>query len=68
MRHNSPLWTIHPVPNGLYKEVEIGEKSVWQLHLYRVIKSILITIKCPNMPMSLFSKNSIQNQKRIALP
>ena len=55
----SPLRTIHPVPNRRNQEVEIGEKYVWKL--YRLIKSI--TIKCPNMPMSLFSRNSIQKPK-----
>ena len=56
---HSPLRTIHPAPNRRYQEVEMGEKYVWLL--YRVIKSI--TIKCPNMPMSSFSRNSIPKPK-----
>ena len=58
MRH-LPLRTIHPVPHPRNREVEIGAKYVWKL--YRLIKSI--TIKCPNMPMSLFSRNSIPKPK-----
>ena len=55
----SPLRTIHPAPNRRYQEVEMGEKYVWLL--YGVIKSI--TIKCPNMPMFSFSRNSIPKPK-----
>ena len=56
---HSPLRTIHPAPNRRYQEVEMGEKYVWLL--YRVIKSI--TIKCPNMHLFSFSKNSIPKPK-----
>ena len=57
--YHSPLLTIHPAPNRRYQEVDKGEKYVWLL--YCVITSI--TIKCPNMPMSLFSRNSIPKPK-----
>ena len=55
----SPLRTIYQAPNRRYQEVEIGEKYVWLL--YCVIKSI--TIKCPNIPMYSFSRNSIPKPK-----
>ena len=61
MRH-SPLRTIHPVPNRRNQEVDIGEKYEW--YICRLIKSI--TIKCPNMPMSLFSRNSIPKTKNVS--
>ena len=56
---HSPLRTIHPAPNLRNQEVEISEKYVWEL--YRLMKSI--RIKCANMQMSLFSRNSIPKPK-----
>ena len=59
---HSPLWTIHPAPNRRYQEVEMGEKYVWLL--YRVIKPI--TIKCPHMPISSFSREFYPKTKNVS--